>query len=497
MSEATIVDQVRQLCIETRDALQDRSLATEVGSLIERLDGPLRVAVAGRVKAGKSTLLNALIGERLAPTDAGECTRIVSWYLYGPAYRVDAVCTDGRRVELPFSRDDGALVIDLQLMDPSLVDRLEIQWPASALRRMTLIDTPGLASLDDSTSARTRDFLAVDVDRPAQADVVVYLMRHLHRRDAEFLDALADRSVAESSAANAVAVLSRADEVGAGRLDAFDSASRIATRYAVDNHIRRLCVGVLPASALMAETAATLEEHEVSSLRALAATEDDELATLLLSADRFRAPGSSTLDVDVRDALLRRLGMFGVRFVVDLLRRGESLTATEVAGSLADRSGVPAIAETLQQRFLPRAQALQARSALIGLRSIARRAADSDAASGRALENELERIEASALAFTELRLLHLVLGGATQLTELEVNDVALLATPADDASRVAAPSDEPRAVANAALASVDRWRTRASAPLVDSPTREACDLAARVCESIVTSTRISIDQPTN
>ena len=40
----------------------------------ERLDEPLRVAIAGKVKAGKSTLLNALVGEQVAPTDAGECT---------------------------------------------------------------------------------------------------------------------------------------------------------------------------------------------------------------------------------------------------------------------------------------------------------------------------------------------------------------------------------------------------------------------------------------
>ena len=55
-----------------------------------RLDQPLRVAVAGRVKAGKSTLLNALVGERLAPTDAGECTRIVTWYQDGHTYQVSA-----------------------------------------------------------------------------------------------------------------------------------------------------------------------------------------------------------------------------------------------------------------------------------------------------------------------------------------------------------------------------------------------------------------------
>ena len=63
----------------------------------DRIEGPLQVAIAGRVKAGKSTLLNALVGERLAPTDAGECTRIVSWYRKGHGYEVSARLHDGQR----------------------------------------------------------------------------------------------------------------------------------------------------------------------------------------------------------------------------------------------------------------------------------------------------------------------------------------------------------------------------------------------------------------
>ena len=59
----------------------------------ERLDEPLRVAIAGRTKAGKSTLLNALVGERLAATDASECTRIVTWYRHALGYRVVAGAT--------------------------------------------------------------------------------------------------------------------------------------------------------------------------------------------------------------------------------------------------------------------------------------------------------------------------------------------------------------------------------------------------------------------
>ena len=52
----------------------------------------------------------------------------------------------------------------------------------------------------------------------------MYLMRHLHRSDVEFLEAFMDRSVTHASPINAIVVLSRADEIGAARLDALDSA---------------------------------------------------------------------------------------------------------------------------------------------------------------------------------------------------------------------------------------------------------------------------------
>ena len=64
---------------------------------LRRLDEPLRVAIAGKVKAGKSTLLNALVGEQVAPTDAGECTRVVTWYRDGATPRIVLHPRDGVR----------------------------------------------------------------------------------------------------------------------------------------------------------------------------------------------------------------------------------------------------------------------------------------------------------------------------------------------------------------------------------------------------------------
>ena len=63
---------------------------TILGGHLDRLDEPLRVAIAGKMKSGKSTLLNVLVGEEIAPTDAGECTRILTWYQYGSRPRCHA-----------------------------------------------------------------------------------------------------------------------------------------------------------------------------------------------------------------------------------------------------------------------------------------------------------------------------------------------------------------------------------------------------------------------
>ena len=92
---------------------------------LERLDQlfdePLRIAIAGMVKSGKSTLLNALVGQRLAPTDAGECTKVVTWYGHGPRYEVTAVDHQGRRHPLRFER--GAELEHRAPFDPTLLPR--------------------------------------------------------------------------------------------------------------------------------------------------------------------------------------------------------------------------------------------------------------------------------------------------------------------------------------------------------------------------------------
>src|SRR5688500_11706459 len=153
---------------------------------LDRLDEPLRIAIAGRVKAGKSTLLNALVGDRLAPTDAGECTRVVTWFRDGHSYEVTLYPRDGKPRQAKFRRDSGSIEIDLGGLTPEQVDQLVVTWPSKQLRTATLIDTPGIGSLSAQVAKRSWELLATE-DEETPADAVVYLLKHLHAQDLQFL----------------------------------------------------------------------------------------------------------------------------------------------------------------------------------------------------------------------------------------------------------------------------------------------------------------------
>jgi len=482
----TVIDRVRELCASSTISVRGTDLEPRLDAVRMRLDGPLRVAIAGRVKAGKSTLLNALVGERVAPTDAGECTKVVTWYEHGDSYEVTAVGRNGRPTPLGFGRADGALRFDLGALDVAEIERIVVSWPSRALRQVTLIDTPGLASMSAENSLRTSEFLALDHQRASDADAVIYLMRHLHRRDVEFLGSFMDRSVAGSSPVNAVAVLSRADEIGAGRLDAMTSARRIAVRYEHNETLRTLCTAVVPVAGLVAETGLTLREEEARALRAVAETPPDLLRRMLRSADAFCDPGASELTVELRRLLLDRLGMFGVRFCVAYFRNDPAATAGDLARALIAESGLDALRRLVGDVFRPRADVLKARTGLVILRSIATDLRAHDPAAAARMSDAIERCESSSPDFAELRLRHLVLSRIVAFDEQQRDELeAVTAQGSSIEERLGLEPVADHALLRAqALAGVERWRTNGAAPMADVAMREACETMAHSYESL-------------
>src|SRR3954447_1344251 len=156
MARGPLSARVAGLCQEGGPRLGGPTQA-QVFDVRRRLSEPLRIAIAGRLKAGKSTLVNALIGRRVAPTEVGECTRIVTQFRYGPADRVDVVRKDGSRISLPL--DEAGMIPQRLGVPRSEIGYVDVALTSNHLRDLMVVDTPGLASANTSVSAGARKFL--------------------------------------------------------------------------------------------------------------------------------------------------------------------------------------------------------------------------------------------------------------------------------------------------------------------------------------------------
>jgi len=473
----TLIGQVTELAEHCRASVPE--LADDYGAILDRIDQPLRVAIAGKVKAGKSTLLNALLGAELAASDAGECTRVVTWYQYGDDLTVTGQ-TQAGRFPLRFEHVDNRLDIDLEGRDSDTFERIVVDAPLEDLRTTSLIDTPGMASLSTGIAAKSTDFLTPEDGTSTVVDAVLYLLRHLHATDVSFLHAFHDREFASPSPVNCLGVLSRADEVAAGRLDAMTSATKIANRYSTDPRLRRLVQGVVPVAGLIGQASSSLAEQDFKDIERIAALEDGPAQLVLLSVDRLLTDPSLDLAPERRQHLLDTVGLFGLRLIDANLRSGAIRTHEGIRALLRQESGIDHLDDTLTTMFGGRRDTLKARSALV---TMERLMAEVD--HPRDASAMLERIWASAHDFSELRTLNVLRDANIGLTEeqsLEVERV-LGGNGTSVAERTGlglSASDEQ--YRQALLDTISRWRAIGANPIADRSITALSDVVIRSCE---------------
>lgn len=118
---------------------------------------PLRVAVLGEFNAGKSSFLNALLGEDVTPTGILPTTASLHWLSWA-ADRFARILVRGapdRVVALP----DLKRALHELRKEEATVERVLLHAPIELLRRIELLDTPGLNSGDEAhTEVASRAF---------------------------------------------------------------------------------------------------------------------------------------------------------------------------------------------------------------------------------------------------------------------------------------------------------------------------------------------------
>ena len=161
--EVTLTDAVDKL----RDADFPGAMVETLRRLTQQVREPFVLAVVGMVKAGKSLLVNTLLGKDLAKVGATETTATVNWFRYGQpdpdrpirCYRLGRSEPESHpRSFLDRLQGDDEETLRLG----SDIERIEYLVDDDWLRSVVLIDTPGLGAASAEHQDRTAEFIRLN-----------------------------------------------------------------------------------------------------------------------------------------------------------------------------------------------------------------------------------------------------------------------------------------------------------------------------------------------
>lgn len=540
------ISEVLADCEQTaRDAGID-PLARTLALARQRLGTPMRVAVAGQIKRGKSTLVNALLGEEVAPTARLEATFTVSEFHDALEHTVRVHFKDPNRPSLPV---DPAEFTSFTMRDPAQaailngIRRVEYGLPIALLETFRLVDTPGLASVhgtdsDNATWVLGLDALAPDdqrriteamagMGRTAQdlhtesaeelvrADAVVYLFdRALNTYDLDAVSAFLGPLGGNMNALKAFGVLSRCDETywppGPDQpgdpdpltWDPLAVARRIVDGYLTRPENRRIFYSVLPVAGLVGVAARTLDDEAFGWLAELGTLEPRTLAAQLGDAGYFATTprlAGVALPAEHRAALIRRLGAWGTLRAACYLRDG--LGVEKVRDRLVVDSGVARLRETIRSHFGNRSTLIKldhgttdVTTAVSRVRLAAQRSGSAVPPAVDAIAGRIQDLRSREHGFAELGVLSELYRGRLEFGPDELREIARVT--GEDGVGVAARLGAPDVtdlgeLAAVAAARVDAWARRVQDPFLDEPGRAAARVVLRSYERLADRLRIA------
>ncbi len=353
------------------------AVADELAALAGKVYEPCVVAVVGRVKAGKSTFINALLGARedLATVGTAETTATINYFRYGqpadPERPVRCYWRGGGYEDCPATFLHQLQGNDLEtLRRAEGIDHLEYRLPLDDLRRVTLVDTPGTGAVVDEHQGRTAEYLRLCGqlrERHARetqqigesSDAIIYLIGAVARAtDRDFLEEFCQATQGSARALNAVGVMAKIDlspDLMARRED-------LAAKVAVQ--LRDSLNTVMPVSAGLHRALERLLDNEGAGLRALMdalrRVPPVRLAKLLDNDEFYREYefDDCPLSPAERRAILGDLD-WTVFTTIARTAADPALDLGEAAARLRQVAGFGPLSELLESHFLKRSEFLR------------------------------------------------------------------------------------------------------------------------------------------
>jgi len=154
-------DELRNLSREMGAIEEFKGNVKDVEEVIENINSPLTIMVMGEFSTGKSTFINALMGEPITKVDAKPTTAVITKLVYGERDRIVVHYQDGTQQE--YSREEFARLTaeaDEEANEMhNRMDYVERTLPIDMLKSMSIIDSPGLNSIKSVHEDMTRHFM--------------------------------------------------------------------------------------------------------------------------------------------------------------------------------------------------------------------------------------------------------------------------------------------------------------------------------------------------
>lgn len=131
-----------------------RAVIENINNTIDKIDNSTSILFCGEFKRGKSSLINAIIGDEICPTDIGIATAVVTRIMYGQtkkAVRYYGNLLEGENAlkKEEIAWDDIQKYTVGDVIEIGSTVQMDLYYPSEFLKEgLVVIDTPGIGGLD-------------------------------------------------------------------------------------------------------------------------------------------------------------------------------------------------------------------------------------------------------------------------------------------------------------------------------------------------------------
>lgn len=324
---------------------------------------PFNVAVFGRMKTGKSSLINALLGRDLAITGVEETTATVNVISHSDD---PALCgqftvhwNDRPPETFPLER----LALDWSGKADEVVARvantayLQLYSDDPALALHEIIDTPGTGAVVSDHEKVAQAFLDPSVQEGRKADALVYVFGINGREtDEESLKTFREGCLPGSRPYNSVGVLHKWDATYWNSGGDWEEIQKKAER--LKNQMASVVADVIPVSAPIAMVAARADDGDFADILALVSKKGSAKIESLLQDDEDWDD-----DADCR-AVRKRFAIPWICFRVcvrEAVRLEDGSSPDSLRGRLRELGGIDQLRAFLDRNFFKAAALIRQR----------------------------------------------------------------------------------------------------------------------------------------